>query len=129
MWISFNFLPLSIHRNHQRAVKVLMAAVADDPQRLQLATEFSTRFAVALRQPVLQRSIRTAELELLDQVHVVQAALFQIIQRLRALQQRLVVVVDHLVQQYAVIAGQIHVELVCGAASEILTFSQGSNTE
>jgi transcriptional regulator with XRE-family HTH domain len=90
-------------RDHQRAIEVLVAALADQAHLLQARPDVGTGLARFLRQPQPQRAVGHAQLEGGDQLRVRQAARGQVGQRLRAVLQSLVVVVEGLAQERPVI--------------------------
>ena len=96
------------HRHHQRAVEVLVPAVADQPDAPQPRADRGAVLALLVRQPQPQRAVGHAQLEGVHQVRMVQPARAQVLQCCRALLEPLVVVVDGLVQQRAVIGIQRH---------------------
>jgi hypothetical protein len=90
------------HREHDRAVEVLMAAVPQDAKRLQPGAQLGARLAVAGRQPVAEGAVGEADAEPLQRLGLADAAAFQVAQRLRRRGQRLGVEGDHLGQQLGV---------------------------
>ncbi len=81
----------------QRAVEVLVSRSADDAELLQTRSNLGASFAILVRQSQPQRAVRKAKLEVVNDIRMMKAAFLQICQRLRALLQRRVVVVDDLV--------------------------------
>ena len=75
------------HRDHERAVEVLMATLAQDPDALQRAAQRRAFHPVLLRQPVAQRAIGKAELERADRFLGADPAPLQVFERFGALQQ------------------------------------------
>jgi len=73
-----------------------MPTASDNTDALQLAAQRVTCFAGLRRQTIPERAIGKAELEVIDKLRVIQAALPEVIERLRAGLQGLVVKVDHL---------------------------------
>ena len=63
------------HRHHQAAIEVFVAGLAQHAQALQLATHRAPALGVARWQPVGQAFIGVAQLEVLHQFGMVQAAL------------------------------------------------------
>jgi hypothetical protein len=82
---------------------MLMSTLAQHPQPLQPGADLGPGFERLLRQVVAQRAVGEAELEVVDQLGVIQAAALQVALRLGALFQLLVVVRDHLPKQRLVL--------------------------
>lgn len=78
---------------------MLVTRVAQDPDTLQRGAQHRTRLLLLRREPVRERAIGIAEPEPLDQFPTAEATLVEIGQRHRARQQRLVVELDHLIEQ------------------------------
>src|SRR5690606_19752699 len=76
-------------------------AARDEPPVRQ-RVHFSARFAVLLRQPVSERSVREAEMKALDHLAGSKPSLLQVRERFRALLQRLVVIVHDLTHEHVV---------------------------
>ncbi len=101
-------------RDDDRAVQVLMARVTQDAHALQGSARFRAGLVLLRGEPISERAIRIAQPEPLDQLHVAKASTVEVLQRLRARLQRLVVKLDHLIEQ----------RLVAGFQSERLRRAQ-----
>ncbi len=73
---------------------MLMTGLAQDADILQLAAHFGSGLTVLLRQAVTQNPVGVAQLEALDRFGMIQTPALEVVQRLGALLQGLVVVVD-----------------------------------
>lgn len=82
---------------------MLVPALAVEAELFQARAHFGAGLAVLLRQTKAQSAIGVAELEALDQLGMHKPALLQIVERLRRLLQRVVIIADDLVQQRLVI--------------------------
>ena len=108
--------PVDLHRvalgiedgHHQRAVEVLVAALAQEAHALQPRAQLGAGHAVLQRQAQAQRAVRVAQLEAVDQLGVREAARFEVRQRLGARLEGLMVVVQCLVQQRLLVGRQAH---------------------
>jgi hypothetical protein len=101
------------HRHHQRAVEVLVPAVAQDADRLQALADGCAILAVLLRQPQAQRAVGHAEPEGVHQSRVIEPARLEVREPLARLLQPLLVVVDRLRQQRLVVGIQGHRRRQC----------------
>ena len=95
-------------RDDERAVQVLVAALADDPQLLEAFADLLPCLAARLRQAQTERAVGKAQLESPNRLVVGDSALLEVRERLWALEQGLVVVVDHLPQQIAIARVEPH---------------------
>lgn len=94
-------LSVLVHdRDDDTAVEVLVAALAQNPERLQPLAQLG---APARRQPVGERAVREAELEAPGHLGGAQPPLLQVLERFGALRERLVIVADHVAQECAVV--------------------------
>ena len=82
---------------------MLVPALAVDAELLQPSALLRAGDAVLVRQAVTQRAVGEAQPELLDHLRRLQAALDEILLRLRRLLQRLVIVAHHDFQQPLVV--------------------------
>ncbi len=81
---------------------MLVTALAQDPNALQRRAQLGSRFVLLRREPIRERAVRIAELEALDQLHLAQAPPVEIRERFRARLQRVVIEVDHLIEQHLI---------------------------
>jgi hypothetical protein len=89
-------------------VKVFVTGFgAEDAEPLQSSAHFGSGLSVLVRQPVTQRSVGKAELEVIDHLRMVEAAASEIPQRFRRLFQRPVIVIDDLIQDLFVIGADL----------------------
>ena len=95
-------------RDYERAVEVLVAALAVDAQHLQPSPHRRASGAVLRRKTQPQRPVGEAQPEPLDHLRRPQPATFQIPLRLRRLLQRIVIKVHDLQQQLAVASLRRH---------------------
>ncbi len=95
-------------RDHDRAVEVFVAALAQDAEPLKASAQLAPGLAVLLRQTVRERAVGKANAEVLDHLRVLQASPLEIGERLGALLERRVVVVDHLLQERLVVRARFH---------------------
>src|SRR6516164_7165304 len=72
------------HRDHDRAVEVLMSALAQKSDALQLSADRSSLDSILLRQSVAERAIGIAQAERLDRFLRADAAALEVIERLGA---------------------------------------------
>jgi len=86
---------------------VLVTGLAQDPDALQRGAHLRTRLVLLGRHPVRERAIGKAEPEALDELPVAEASTLQVLQRLRAREQRLMVKLDHLVEQPLIARGLV----------------------
>ncbi|CCW17159.1 hypothetical protein EBBID32_14980 [Sphingobium indicum BiD32] len=105
-------------RHHQAPAQMLMAAVAQHAEPLELAPHVCARLAVLLRQTVAQGAIGKAKAEGVDQIRMGEATLFQIGQRLRVGTQRTAIIVRHIAQQRAVLGRRQHRQLGDGRSRD-----------
>ena len=73
------------YRNDQRAVEVFVAGLARMPSFCSASTHLRAGFCVLLRQAQPQCAVGKAQLEALDELGMLEAARFEIRQRLGAL--------------------------------------------
>ena len=94
-------------RNHDRAVEVLVTALAQNAELLQTAAHLRSAPAVLVRQPVAERAVGKADAKLRDHLRVREPTAFEVLQRLGTLLQRLVVIIDHLAQHTLIVGGHL----------------------
>ncbi|PHM30183.1 hypothetical protein Xsze_04366 [Xenorhabdus szentirmaii DSM 16338] len=87
------------HRHNQRTDKMFMPGLAHDARVPQAAAERLTRFHFFRGQTVSQRAVGKTQLKLRDQFRMVQPPPGQIILCFRRAQQRMVIELNHPVQQ------------------------------
>src|SRR6185437_13448796 len=72
------------HGDHERAVEVLVAGLAQDSHPLKRRTQLRTRLVLLRRQPIGERAVGVAESEAFDELAVPEASGLEVFQRLRA---------------------------------------------
>ena len=82
---------------------MLVSALTQETDALQLTAHRRSLHTILLRQPIAQRAIGVAELERLDRLLGADPTALEIIERLGTGEQGLVVVVDHLDQQFRIL--------------------------
>ena len=91
------------HGHHQAAGEVFVPAFPVNADALQASPDVGTGLAVLLRQAQPQRAVGDAKPEPRQQLRVSEAARLEVFQALRAVLERLVVIIDHLAQQRRVV--------------------------
>src|SRR5216117_3783252 len=89
-------------RDHERAIEVLVPARAQEPQPLEPSPELGACLPIAGWQPIAERAVGEAELEVIDQLGRAQTAALEIPERLGTRLQRRVIVRDHLLEHLGV---------------------------